>query len=132
MSEPLRDLIGNILVPADKRLTLEEILHHPWIEAGNEITTVEPVLNYTKMKKFLSFSKLKAVVLTFIASQLPIRDIESLSILFKFIDTNNDGYLTVDEYEKILHKQGLTPTHQELHAVLKSIDMDKNGKISFN
>ena len=45
---------------------------------------------------------------------------------------NNDGYLSVDEVEKILKKQGIIPTYQELHFVLKSIDMDKNGKINFN
>ncbi|MCU0824233.1 MAG: EF-hand domain-containing protein [Leptospira sp.] len=52
--------------------------------------------------------------------------------MFQQIDTNNDGCLTVDEIEKALKKQGVIINSKELHAVLKSVDMDKNGKINFN
>lgn len=120
------------MCPVERRLTLDEILNHPWIELGKKFKTVDPILDYKKMKKFSTFSRLKAVVLAFISSQLPCREIESQSQLFKYVDLNNDGYLSVDEVEKILKKQGIIPTYQELHFVLKSMDMDKNGKISFN
>ena len=132
LSPLLRDLISKILTPVEKRLSLDEILKHPWITKGNEIKKLEPVLDYKKMKKFSTFSRLKAVVLAFIASQLPTKEIEPQSELFKYVDINNDGYLSVDEVEKILKKQGIKPSSQELHATMKSIDMDKNGKISFN
>ena len=107
-------------------------MEHPWIKEGEKFKTVDPVLDYKKLKKFYSFSRLKAVVLAFIASQLPCKEIEPQADLFKFIDSNNDGYLSVDEFEKVLLKQGIKPSNKELHAVLKSIDMDKNGKINFN
>ena len=84
------------------------------------------------MRKFASFSRLKAVVLAFIASQLPTKEIEPQTHLFKYVDKNNDGYLSVDEIEKVLNKQGIKPSYQELHSTLKSMDMDKNGKINFN
>jgi len=125
-------LIAKILTPVEKRLSLDEILKHPWVQKGNEIKKLEPLLDYKKMKKFATYSRLKAVVLAFIASQLPTKEIEPQSELFKYIDSNNDGYLSVDEVERILKKQGINPSHQELHATLKSIDMDKNGKINFN
>lgn len=132
LSPLLRDLVSKILAPVDKRLNLDQILKHPWVQKGNEIKKLEPILDYKKMQKFSTFSRLKAVVLAFIASQLPTKEIEPQSELFKFIDTNNDGYLSVDEIENILKKQGIKTTHQELHSTLKSIDMDKNGKINFN
>ena len=132
LSPLLRDLISKILAPVEKRLSLDEILKHPWVAKGNEIKKLEPVLDYKKMKKFSTFSRLKAVVLAFIASQLPTKEIEPQSELFKYVDINNDGYLSVDEVDKILKKQGIKPSSQELHATMKSIDMDKNGKISFN
>ncbi len=125
-------MISKILVPIEKRLTLDEILNHPWIKLGEKYKTMDLVLDYKKMKKFSYFSRLKAVVLAFISSQLPCKEIEHLSLLFKQIDSNHDGYLSVDEIEKTLKKQGIKPTYNELHYVLKSIDMDKNGKINFN
>ena len=73
MSPLLRDLISKILVPVEKRLTLEQILQHPWIQKGNEVKQLEPTLDYKKMRKFAGYSRLKAVVLAFIASQLPAR-----------------------------------------------------------
>ncbi len=128
----LRDLLGHLLVPVERRLTLDQVLAHPWIQQGNLHTTMDLLLDYKKMKNFSNFSRLKAVVLAFIASQLPCKEIEHLSLLFKQMDSNNDGYLSVDEFERTLKKQVIKPTYNELHYVLKSIDMDKNGKINFN
>ena len=113
-------------------MTIEQILEHPWIKKGSGIKEIEPVLDYNKMRKFASFSRLKAVVLALIASQLPTKEIEPQTHLFKYVDKNNDGYLSVDEIEKVLNKQGIKPSYQELHSTLKSMDMDKNGKINFN
>lgn len=33
-------------------------------------------------------------------------------MLFMFVDSNNDGFLSVDEIEKTLKKQGIKPTYQ--------------------
>lgn len=119
-------------MPVENRLSMDQILNHPWVQLGNQHKGMDLVLDYKKMKKFSNFSRLKAVVLAFISSQLPCKEIEHLSLLFKQIDSNNDGYLSVDEIERTLKKQGIKPTYNELHYVLKSIDMDKNGKINFN
>jgi len=79
----LRDLISKILVPVEQRLTLDEIIQHPWVQLEKQFKTLEPILDYKKMKKFSNFSRLKAVVLAFIASQLPCKEIEHVSLLFK-------------------------------------------------
>jgi len=63
------------------------------------------------MKTFSTFSRLKALFLAFIASQLPIKEIEHVSLLFKHVDTNNDGYLSVDEIERALKKEGVKPSY---------------------
>ena len=73
LSPLLRDLISKILVPVEKRLTMDQILEHPWIKQGEKIKTLDPILDYKKMKKFSTFSRLKAVVVAFISSQLPYK-----------------------------------------------------------
>ena len=59
-------------------------------------------LNFNKMSNFSKFSKLKTLAVTYIASQLPEKDIEKLGALFKQIDANHDGFLTVDEIKMAL------------------------------
>lgn len=51
-------------------------------------------LDFKKMRNFINFSKLKALAITYIATQLPEKDIHHLGQLFNQIDTNSDGYLT--------------------------------------
>lgn len=52
-------------------------------------------LDFAKMKQVGKFTKLKTVFLAFISSQLPAREIEGLAQLFRQIDQNNDGFLSV-------------------------------------
>jgi len=48
------------------------------------------------------FIQLKTIAVTYIASQLPEKEIHKLGEIFKQIDENDDGYLTVDELQKAL------------------------------
>ena len=61
-----------ILVPAEKRLSLDQILEHPWVR----ITIEKPIslkVDFKKMKKMTKFSKLRSVVVAFLCAQLPAR-----------------------------------------------------------
>lgn len=84
------------------------------------------------MKDVVSFSKLKTLFLAFISAQMPAKEVQQLAMLFKQIDKNNDGYLSVTEIQNILKDDGTNTTYAELHSVLKSMDLDKNGKINYN
>ena len=70
--------------------------------------------------------------MTYIATQLPEKDIHHLGILFEQIDTNSDGYLTVDELQVALEKQHENTNLAELKKVMDYIDTDKNGKINYS
>lgn len=68
----MRDLLKRILVPVEKRLSLDQILEHPWVK--NNIEKPIPLkLDFNKMKKAINFSKLKNVVGAFVCAQLPAR-----------------------------------------------------------
>jgi Ca2+-binding EF-hand superfamily protein len=53
-------------------------------------------------KSTAALIKLKKIAVAYIASQLPEKQIHKLGNIFKQIDENNDGYLTVDELNKAL------------------------------
>lgn len=54
-------------------------------------------LNYDKLKNFQNTNKLKKATLTYIASQLNETEITDLGKLFKSLDKNSDGVLTIEE-----------------------------------
>jgi len=54
-------------------LTIKQIFEHPWMTAKASNTPLK--LNFSKMANFSKFSKLKTLAVTYIASQLPEKDI---------------------------------------------------------
>jgi calcium-dependent protein kinase len=92
ISPQLKDLIARILVDPPKRPTASQILDHPWL---NSKTSTEPLkLNFHIMRNFCTYSKLKKIAVTLIATQLQERDIVELGKVFKQIDKNGDGTIS--------------------------------------
>jgi serine/threonine protein kinase len=65
LSAEVKDLISRILVPCEKRISIEEILKHPWMTKQLPTTTL--TLDFTKMRNFSKFSK---VVISPLSSKL--------------------------------------------------------------
>lgn len=76
--------------------------------------------------------KFKTMAMTYIATQLPDKEIHQLGVLFEQIDTNSDGYLTLDELQNALEKQKENTNLAELKKILEYVDTDKNGKINYS
>jgi len=64
------------------------------MKAG-KASTVPLAIDFKKFRAFSKFSKLKTLSVAFIASQIPEKQIHELGLLFKQIDANCDGYITV-------------------------------------
>lgn len=103
VSPQLKDLIGKILVDPVKRPTASEILNHPWMTS--KVSTEPLKLNVGSLKNFCSYSKLKKIAVTLIATQLQEKDILELGNLFKQIDKNGDGTLSLEELKQALETQ---------------------------
>ena len=129
LSFSLKSLLTSIFVPKEQRPTITDLLKHPWVQ---EETFTRPKLSFGQLKDFASYSKLKKLTLSFIASQLSASETSELGGQFNLIDTHKDGVLTIDEIEQALKLQGSTPTRTELSKVLRQVDMNKNGKITYN
>ena len=74
ISGELKNLIKKMLVPAKVRITIEEIFNHPWMKA-DEVNKVQLKLNFGKIISFTKYSKLKTFTVSFIASQMPGKEI---------------------------------------------------------
>lgn len=71
-------------------------------------------------------------MITYIASQLPEKEIHELGKVFEQVDKNNDGYLTIDELREAIERQEESFSYKDLKDLIYSIDSDHNGKINYN
>lgn len=92
-----KDLIKKMITKPEKRLTAQQVLEHEWMKAELPNNNIPLKLNVETLKNFQNHNKLKKVALTYIASQLCEQEISELGRLFKNLDKNGDGVLTVEE-----------------------------------
>ncbi|CAF3897988.1 unnamed protein product [Rotaria sp. Silwood2] len=57
---------------------------------------------------------------------------QELEAAFKTFDSDGNGFLTMDELQCVMSKMGRHMTQNEIKVMVKSLDLDKDGKISFN
>ncbi|CAI2360463.1 unnamed protein product [Moneuplotes crassus] len=129
ISDEAKDLISKILTPEKDRITLEQVLEHPWIIKNLE----EPddgAINTNlidRLKKFSKSTKLRKAVATLIATQVTDRSVFESTNAFNKIDTNKDGYITLDELER-----GMASHPTQVKHIMDQVDTDKNEKINYN
>jgi calcium-dependent protein kinase len=105
------------------RLTPKDVLNHPWMrkykEKSSDIQMGSKHLE--RLKSFEKSSKLKKAALSYLASRVDDKDIENEIALFRSLDKNKDGYLTLKEL-----KEGMknNPNIDEIARLLNNIDLD--------
>lgn len=127
-----------MLCQASLRLSAAEVLNNKWLRIltskakDNSVNTDNSGLlnlNIENLKKYTNSQMLKKAVLTFIASRLKSEDIHNLTEIFKSLDLNNDGYLSLDEFRVGCSK--IKQTDMDIQDLFENIDFDKSGKINY-
>ncbi|XP_072967028.1 calcium-dependent protein kinase 1-like [Typha angustifolia] len=133
ISSGAEDLVKKMLRPDPKeRLTAAEILNHPWIREDGEASDKpldSTVLN--RMKQFRAMNKLKKVALKVVAENLSEEEIMGLKEMFKSIDTDNSGTITLEELKSGLPKLGTKLSESEVRQLMEAADVDGNGSIDY-
>ena len=136
VSEDCKAFISKWLtVDQKKRPSAEKLLENKWItktpttEIDDEVAKVclQNLNNYSHHNKFQ-----QGVVhfLTYTWAQK--QEVNKLSDLFKKIDKNNDGKLTVDEIAQYVKDIMGNVNYQEIKEVFNQIDIDKSGYIDYS
>ena len=86
-----------MLVKPSHRYSASQVLNHLWMQHSLSLSKSSLKINWSSLKNFHNYCKLKKATLTYIASQLSESEITELGKFFKSIDKNNDGVLTIDE-----------------------------------
>ncbi|KAK2377601.1 Calcium-dependent protein kinase 17 [Trifolium repens] len=134
ISPAAKDLVRKMLNSDPKqRLTAYEVLNHPWIKEDGEAPDTpldNAVLN--RLKQFRAMNQFKKVALKVIASCLSEEEIMGLKQMFKGMDTDNSGTITIEELKQGLAKQGTKLSEQEVKQLMEAADADGNGIIDYD
>ncbi|XP_058089340.1 calcium-dependent protein kinase 2-like [Magnolia sinica] len=134
ISPGAKDLVKKMLNTDPKqRLTAFQVLNHPWIKEDGEAPDTpldNAVLN--RLKQFTQMNKFKKVALRVIAGCLSEEEIMGLKAMFKSMDTDNSGTITLEELKQGLSKQGTKLSEVEVKQLMEAADADGNGIIDYD
>lgn len=134
ISEAAKDCVRKLLeMDASKRATSEQILKHDWLVkegVGYDISLDSVVLK--RMKQFAQMNKLKKMALMVVGQNLNTDELQGLAKLFKSIDADGSGTITVEELKKALQDWGHRIHDDELKSLMAIADVDGDGLIDYN
>lgn len=114
------------------RYSAEEAYNHPWLQSIEEsLDSGIATEAFDNMKMFMEAVNFKKAILIYMASKLPERDIEELRKLFIQMDSNGDGRITSDEFQKALKSYGLKSNQEEMKELLNKLDTNGNGYVDY-
>ncbi|KAK4371731.1 hypothetical protein RND71_007115 [Anisodus tanguticus] len=133
ISESAKDLVRKMLVrDPKKRLTAHEVLCHPWVCVGG-VAPDKPLDSavLSRLNQFSAMNKLKKIAVRVIAESLSAEEIAGLKEMFKMIDTDNSGSITLEELKKGLEKVGANLKDSEITSLMQAADIDNSGTIDY-
>ncbi|KAK4380678.1 hypothetical protein RND71_002540 [Anisodus tanguticus] len=122
ISESAKDLVRKMLVKdPKKRLTAHEVLCHQWVRVDG-VAPDKPLDSavLSRLNQFSAMNKFKKIAVRVIAESLSTEEIAGLKEMFKMIDTDNSGSITLEELKKGLEKAGANLKDSEITSLMQS------------
>lgn len=132
ISESAKDLVRRMLIrDPRRRLTVREVLCHPWVQDG--VAPDKPLDSavLSRMKQFSAMNKLKKMALRVIAESLSEEEIAGLKQMFKMLDADNSGQITFEELKAGLNRVGANLKESEIYDLMQAADVDNSGTIDY-
>ncbi|KAK4768736.1 hypothetical protein SAY86_026886 [Trapa natans] len=133
ISNGAKDLVKRMLVRDPKRrLTAHEVLSHPWVQIEG-VAPDKPLDSavLSRLKQFSAMNKLKKMAIRVIAESLSEEEIAGLKEMFKMIDTDNSGQITLGELKIGLEKVGSNLQESEIIGLMEAADIDNSGTMDY-
>ncbi|XP_020225353.1 calcium-dependent protein kinase 26 [Cajanus cajan] len=133
ISESAKDLVRKMLVKDPrKRITAHEVLRHPWIQVEG-VAPDKPLDSavMSRLKQVSVMNKLKKMALRVIAENLSEEEISELKVVFKMIDTDNSGQITLEKLKVGLKMLGANLSEPEILDLMQAADVDNSGTTDY-
>lgn len=115
-------------VDLDRRITAEQILQHPWV-LGHDMEPSSPVkVDFQQLESYQKSNYFRKTVLNFMATQCSTNELSDIIKVFKKIDRNHDGTLSIQEVMEALTSISSISV-ENIESLVQSIDIDRSGSI---
>jgi len=134
VSEDAKDVIRGLLcMDQDARLTAPQAMNHTWIKHMAPAALDRPLQAGTlsNMKNFKGKNNLKKAALHVIAQRLKEDEIQQLQEMFKSLDQNSDGTITLQELKDGIDRLNLSGLPENMKELLMEMDVDGSGSIDY-
>ncbi|POO03431.1 Serine/threonine protein kinase [Trema orientale] len=131
VSEKAKDLLKCMLDPNPySRLTIDEVLEHPWIHDTDRVPNVSLGEHVRiRIKQFSFMNKFKKKVLRVVADYLSQEEIDGIKQLFEMMDTDKNGNLTFEELREGFRLIGHPITDPDVQMLIDAADVDGSGTL---
>ncbi|KAG5243110.1 calcium-dependent protein [Salix suchowensis] len=133
ISESAKSLVGQMLEPDPKlRLSAKHVLEHPWLLNAKKAPNV-PLGDVVKsrLKQFSMMNRFKRKALRVIADFLSTEEVEDIKEMFKRMDTDNDGIISIEELKTGLRSSGSQLAESEVQMLVEAVDASGKGKLDY-
>ncbi|EOY07184.1 Calcium-dependent protein kinase 13 isoform 1 [Theobroma cacao] len=160
ISESAKSLVRQMLEPDPKlRLTAKQVLgskissvlclgelvyvswegagwglgvQHPWLQNAKKAPNV-PLGDVVKsrLKQFSMMNRFKRKALRVIAEFLSIEEVEDIKEMFKKMDTDNDGIVSIEELKAGFRNFGSHLAESEVQMLIEAVDANGKGTLDY-
>ncbi|KAJ7961224.1 putative Calcium-dependent protein kinase [Quillaja saponaria] len=133
ISEGAKSLVRQMLEPDPKlRLTAKQVLEHPWVQNAKKAPNV-PLGDVVKsrLKQFSMMNRFKRKALRVIADFLSTDEVEDIKEMFKKMDSDNDGIVSIEELKSGFRNFGSQLAESEVRMLIEAVDTNGKGTLDY-
>ena len=134
VSEDAKDLIKRIFVDTERRPTISDILNSNWIKENAPNASSESLnIDWSKILKYSKLNLVQKSVINYRAFHMSTTEAQEFIDIFKLVDENSDGVLTIDEIKNGIKqcKFNFKINEETIIQLFNDMDIDKNGLVNY-
>ena len=134
VSEDAKDLLKQIFVSNEYRPTISEILNSAWVKENAPNATSENLnIDWGHIQKYSKLNLVQKSVINFRAFHMSADEAQEFIDMFKLIDENSDGVLSLEEIQNGIKncKLNLKMNEDSVVQLFNDMDIDKNGLVNY-
>ena len=134
ISDDAKDLLKQIFVNCENRPTISDILNSTWVRGNAPNASSENLnIDWGHIQKYSKLNLVQKSVIYYRAFHMSTDEAQEYIKIFKLIDENSDGVLTLEEIKNgIQHcKLNINIDETTITQLFNDMDIDKNGFINY-